>query len=76
MNQDDNNEFLLVAAKDGKIDVVRQLIDCGANIEHQCNRTGCTALLRATRHDHIDVVKLLLRSNANRSVLLAVKTIR
>jgi len=55
---------LLMAAKVGNPEVVRMLIDAGANINDQ-DRRGSTALHIAVHQGHLEVVKLLMERGAN-----------
>lgn len=58
---------LLIAAKDGRIDLVKLLIERGANI-NVTDEKAMTPLMLAARHGHVGTVKLLLDKGANRSL--------
>jgi hypothetical protein len=55
---------LIIAAQNGCTDIVRILLDAGANIEHK-NDQGENALISAAQEGHIDTVKLLLEAGAD-----------
>ena len=55
---------LIIAAFNGCTDIVRMLLDAGANIEHK-NDQGENALISAVQEGHIDTVKLLLDAGAD-----------
>jgi len=56
---------LMHAAWNGNIDVVRLLLDSGADIEMMGGNFNDPALVKAAKKDHIDVVRLLLDRGAN-----------
>ena len=55
---------LIIASQNGCTDIVRMLLDAGANIEHK-NDQGENALISAVQEGHIDTVKLLLDAGAD-----------
>jgi ankyrin repeat protein len=55
---------LIIAAFNGCTDIVRMLLDAGANIHHR-NDQGENALISAAQEGQIDVVKLLLDAGAD-----------
>jgi len=55
---------LLIAAGNGDVATVQQLLDKGANIEAKENN-GYTALMWAAEHGYVEAVKLLLDKGAN-----------
>ena len=55
---------LIIAAFNGCTDIVRMLIDAGADIHHR-NDQGENALISAAQEGNIDVVKILLDAGAN-----------
>ncbi|KAL5509633.1 hypothetical protein EMCRGX_G005033 [Ephydatia muelleri] len=55
---------LYTASGKGHLDVVKTLLEAGANI-NQVNKNGCSPLYTASRHGHLDVVKTLLEAGAN-----------
>jgi ankyrin repeat protein len=56
--------LLLVAAEKNQAEIVRLLLDWGANIEHNDN-SGRTALFRESRNESLDVAQLLIDCGAN-----------
>jgi ankyrin repeat protein len=58
---------LLAAAKNGKLEVCRLLIDLGADVQIQSN-DGATPLMAAAEGGHVDVCKLLL-DNCDKSFI-------
>ena len=55
---------LITACQYGHINIIRQLLLYGANINSQCNNEN-TSLIIASRYEKIEVVKYLLKNNAN-----------
>jgi ankyrin repeat protein len=55
---------LIIAAFNGCTDIVRMLIDAGADIHHR-NDQGENALISAAQEGNIDVVKVLLNAGAD-----------
>ena len=55
---DDGLTALLLAAQDGKLDVIKFLIDWGCELETTSN-IGWTALMCASAYGHLNVVKVL-----------------
>jgi ankyrin repeat protein len=55
---------LLYAARDGRLDMVRLLLDAGAGIE-QADANGITPLLSAITNNHPDVALYLIERGAN-----------
>jgi ankyrin repeat protein len=55
---------IIIAAFNGCTDIVRMLIDAGADIHHR-NDQGENALISATQEGNIDVVKVLFDAGAN-----------
>ena len=58
---------LIVAAKGGNINKVKQAIKPGVNLDFQ-NKKGRTALSFAAEENHADVVQYLLEQGANPSI--------
>lgn len=56
---------LLVAAWYGRLDMVRALLDAGADIDATVGRGEANALMKASRQGHLDLVKYLLDRGAN-----------
>ncbi|XP_069803017.1 KN motif and ankyrin repeat domain-containing protein 2 [Dendropsophus ebraccatus] len=50
---------LMLAVSHGRLDVVRALLHCGADVNVQ-DHDGSTALMCACEHGHVDIVSLLL----------------
>ena len=64
--QDDTNETALyVASENGQIDIVKILLENGANPNLQENVHGETPLMVATKIGRIDIMKILLENGAN-----------
>lgn len=60
------NDFpLFVAAKNGHFDVCRYLLDKGADVDVQCEKTGKTALEAAVRKDQVEIMRLFIDVGAN-----------
>jgi len=59
----ENNTALMIAAKEGYIDIVSKLINAGANV-NATDRFGCTALFKAADKNHVDIVKMLIAKGA------------
>ena len=57
---------LIIAAFNGCTDIVRMLIDAGADIGHR-NDQGENALITASQEGNIDVVKVLLDAGADKN---------
>ena len=64
LDQDrDVNTALLDASKNGYIEIVKRLLENGADVNHQ-DGYGLTALMYASKNGHIEVVRLLLENGA------------
>ena len=59
------NKKLLVAARRGQLDKVKELLDGGANVNYRDVEFSTTALMQANEHDHLDVVNELLSRGAD-----------
>ena len=59
------NQQLFEAAYDGNTELVRHLLEQGANINAIDNEDGDTALALATYEGHFDTAKLLIDSGAD-----------
>jgi ankyrin len=55
---------LLYAARDGRLEIARMLVDAGAEIE-QTDGNGITPLISAITNNHPDVARLLIDRGAN-----------
>ena len=62
---DDYETALAVAAENGHLDVVRVLVNQGADME-MADSVGYTPLINASFNGHLDVVRYLLEQGANR----------
>lgn len=51
-----NQTALLVAAKNGHLDVVQYLVDHGANVDVRDAESGKTAPMLAAENGHLDIV--------------------
>lgn len=58
---------LMIAAQQGPVEVVRDLLDFGAKVDTQTSgrTSGNTAIMVAIKNKHLDMVKLLLSYDAN-----------
>lgn len=54
---------LIIAAKEGYLDIVQVLISSGADIE-AAEETGMTSLMAAAREGHVEIVRVLLDAGA------------
>jgi len=54
----------MIASEKGHIDVVRMLLDAGANV-NACNDCRRTALMVASKNGHAEMVRMLLDAGAN-----------
>ena len=61
---DEGNTPLVLAARDVKPDVLKVLIDAGADV-NTANDNGVTALMNAARDEDIEKVRLLLHAGAD-----------
>ena len=68
---DDHATILIIAARDGKLDIVKVLLRYEANVEARGTIKfdgkvieGCSALWVAAAKGHFDVVRLLIKQNA------------
>ncbi|KAJ8305425.1 hypothetical protein KUTeg_015970 [Tegillarca granosa] len=55
----DGQTALMLAASQGRTEMVQMLLECGASVNTQDNE-GSTAMMCACEHGHTDIVKLLL----------------
>lgn len=60
---------LMYACSNGRLKIVKYLIDHGADIELKDNQNGETALFFAVRFEHVNIVKYLLSHGANRDAV-------
>lgn len=58
------DEALIRAAKNGHVDVMKELINASANVNYQ-NNFGQIALVEAAKNGHVGAVKALLQAKAN-----------
>ena len=58
------DKALISASKNGHIEVVRALLEAGANVDHQ-DKYRYTALIWASYKGHIEIVRALLAAGAN-----------
>ena len=59
------NALLLQAAEDGRMELVKMLVNRGAKINPKDNFHGCTPLTQAALMGRLDVVKFLIERGAN-----------
>lgn len=64
----DRYTALMRASVQGRIDIIRYLLDYGANI-NKLNTAGETALVEAVCHDQLNSVKTLLEYNADANLI-------
>ena len=57
---------LMFAASNGHVEIVKELLKAGANINKQSCTEGLTALMLAAENGHIAVIKLLLSYNSKK----------
>jgi len=62
---DSSNKQLLLAARRGELDKVKELLDGGADVNYWDNETYMTALMFATVGEHLDIVNELLVRGAD-----------
>ena len=55
----------MIAAESGHLEVVRLLLQAGANKDSTNRRTGATALMVAANSGQLEVVRLLLDARAD-----------
>lgn len=61
-----NHETLLhYASRNGYLDMVKKLLDYGANVDQITSFNGYTPLWMASQNNHLDVVMALLSAGAN-----------
>lgn len=63
-NRTDGFTALILASKNGHMDIVGFLVDHGANI-NKVGKRAITALMVAAENGHLDVVKYLVEKGAN-----------
>ncbi|XP_078608281.1 uncharacterized protein LOC144880137 isoform X2 [Branchiostoma floridae x Branchiostoma japonicum] len=56
-------ESLIIAAQEGHMEVVQQLLEAGAEL-NDTDQDGCTPLYMAASKNHVDVVQQLLKAGA------------
>jgi ankyrin repeat protein len=62
---ENNNSDLLTAAKKGRTDTVKTLLDNGAEVNAKNNYGGQMALMDAAETGHTDIMKVLLEKDAD-----------
>ena len=60
-----DNTTLMVAAMEGHIEIVKLLIQAGANVHYTSRSHHCTALHVAAMSDHVEIIKLLIEAEAD-----------
>ena len=61
----DDNTTLMAAAMEGHIEIVKLLIQAGANVHYTSRSHHCTALHVAAMSDHVEIIKLLIEAEAD-----------
>lgn len=59
------NHHSLTSASSGKIDLVKETISQGANVNYRDCDSENTPLYKATLNNHLDIIKLLIENRAN-----------
>ena len=62
----DGSTPLFIAALEGHLEVVRFLVESGANKDQGLTDDGRTALFIAAENGHLEVVRFLVESGANK----------
>ena len=65
LTDDDGNSALIIASENGHTGIVKLLLECGANVDHE-NSSGWTALMKAseTGDSKLEIIDLLLAHDA------------
>lgn len=63
----DKNKVLLGASEIGNLEIVKYLVENGADVNYKCTNKA-TALILAIQDKRIDIVKYLLNNNANTNI--------
>jgi ankyrin repeat protein len=64
LRQEEKNEKLIDAVYDGQLEIVKYLIEAGANINDQ-NKFNYTPLMIASINNRLNMVKLLIENGAD-----------
>jgi uncharacterized protein len=67
VDTDEGRTLLHYACEGGNVDLIRDLLDRGANLHQKQIRYGCDALTIASHHNHVPAIELLLSRGANMS---------
>lgn len=69
---DDNEEFderhnrlLILASENGYLDIVKQIIYLGADVNANDNNNNITALMEASENGHLEIVQFLITNGAD-----------
>lgn len=68
LTHQEKNEFILWASRHGHLEIVKYLVNSGANINYK-SRYGETALKEAIDYKHLDIINFLLKNGANKNLL-------
>ena len=60
---------LLWAGQEGHLEIVRELLERGANVNAACTDNGETSLMLACKQDHLETVRLLLQHGASKAAV-------
>lgn len=63
------NQRLLIAVKQNKTDLLKELLDCGADPNSKFSENNQPAIIRAIQYGYIKVLILLLKANVNINVV-------
>ena len=58
---------LMMASEGGRLEVVRLLVERGANVNAARKSDGCTAMMWASEKGHLEIAQLLVESPAAES---------
>jgi ankyrin repeat protein len=68
MSQEAGKTALMMASQDGALEIVKDLLDHGAQIDAKATGEGWTPLIWAVQSGHVDVVRELMNRGADTSI--------